>query len=182
MTCPDCLPASGRSRRFAMSRSPLVYDGLARDLLIALKFQGKYRLAEPISQLMVAYMEEMRPFPKIDILVPVPVHHERLQKRGYNQAELLARGIVRASRVPLVDLLDRVRMSETQSLTDLAKRRENVRGCFAVRHPGDAAGKVILLVDDIYTTGATLDECAGELLRCGARAVIGFSAAVVVPG
>lgn len=180
-SCPDCYPTSGRGQRFLMARSPLVYEGLARDLLLALKFQGKYGLAEPLGQVMAAYVQEFRPFPRVDVVVPVPIHYERLQKRGYNQAQILASHVSRAARVPLADVMGRVRMSETQSLVDFAHRRENIRGCFAVRHPGEIRGKAVLLVDDIYTTGSTLDECSGELLRCGARSVVGFSAAVVVP-
>lgn len=109
-----------------------------------------------------------------DLLVPVPLHRWRLLKRRYNQAALLARGIGQISGITMLpDALIRRRATRPQEGLSRAGRRRNVRAAFALRphYRGRVAGKVVVLVDDVLTTGATLDECARVLLAAGAAEV-----------
>jgi ComF family protein len=193
--CPDCLngfaladgtfhPVLQRGdnndiRYLTSVRSVMAYTGFARDLIRAMKFQGKSELAEPLGQLMAQYYREVKPFPRFQAIVPVPLHVDRLRERGFNQAELLARHVATASGVPVTNVLQRQTQSAPQSLQKGYQRRAHVRGSFICGLPGEVSGKNVLLIDDIYTTGSTLDECAKELLRCGVRQVYGLTLAVV---
>lgn len=179
--CPGCANETGWRRKFSMNRSLMLYEGLARDLMLGLKFMGRYQLAEPLSQLMAAYVMEVSPFPRFNQIVPVPLHPDKLVVRGYNQTELLARGISERLGVCMSTCLARTQASQTQSLVGARERRANIKGCFAVTKPGDVVGKIVLLVDDIFTTGATLDECSAKLIEAGARVVLGFTVALVLP-
>jgi ComF family protein len=104
-----------------------------------------------------------------EVLVPVPLHTRRLKERGFNQAVLLAQAFPEK---PLArETLVRVRHTPPQTGLNPKERRENVRKAFAVPRPEEVKGKTILLVDDVYTTGATVRECAKVLLKAGAREV-----------
>jgi ComF family protein len=103
-----------------------------------------------------------------DAVVPVPLHRSRLRRRGFNQAELLARGVAAGLNAPFSDTLRAVRKTRDQVELSAADRRANVAGAFAVRER--ARGR-ILLVDDVFTTGATTSECAESLLAGGAQEV-----------
>ena len=105
---------------------------------------------------------------RFDAVVPVPLHRSRLRRRGFNQAELLARGVAAGMNAPVSDTLRVVRKTRDQVELSAAGRRSNVEGAYAVR--GGARGK-ILLVDDVFTTGATASSCAETLLEAGADEV-----------
>lgn len=116
-----------------------------------------------------------------DGLVPVPLHRVRERERGYNQARRIAEGLSEASGVPVLDgLIARARETRTQTELPAERRRENVSGAFAERpqnRPGAARGLSLLVVDDVVTTGATLNACARALRGAGAAAVSGFALA-----
>lgn len=120
---------------------------------------------------------------RAQLIAPVPLHPRRLASRRYNQAGLLAQALAAQAPVPLaIDLLRRTRATPSQGHMGARQRRENVRGAFAV-HPRAAArlrGVRVLLVDDVMTTGATLDACAAALIRAGAAAVDAVAVARVV--
>ena len=109
-------------------------------------------------------------------LIPVPVHPVRLRERGYNQAELLARHLSRASRLPLQNPLLRTRATTRQHRLDRAGRLRNLRGAFEVK-PGTRAPPLAILVDDILTTSATLEACAAVLRAAGSQHVVGLAIA-----
>ena len=118
-----------------------------------------------------------------DAIVPVPLHPARRRERGYNQSELIARsvgGILRTRHVP--GLLVRVRQTQTQTFFDADGRKRNVMGAFSIGKipPSEVAGKKILLVDDVITTGATIRECAVTLKTNGASEVYATSAAITI--
>jgi len=150
-------------------RSAVYFEGVLREAIHRLKYCGRTVLADPLGDLMVAcWMQHPMP---ADVVVPVPLHTARLRERGYNQAALLAREMAR--RVGLVveeQTLVRWRVTAPQVELDARQRKENVRDAF--RCSGDAlAGKQVLLIDDVYTTGATLEACAVALYEGGARGV-----------
>ncbi len=105
-----------------------------------------------------------------DAIVPVPLHVARLRWRGFNQAALLARPLARRCRLPMETLaLRRIRPTTPQVGLGQVERRRNIAGAFAIRRRSSIVGRRILLIDDVYTTGATVEECARVLLEGGAR-------------
>ena len=150
-------------------RSVVYSEGVLREAIHRFKYRGLTALAEPLGGLMAAYWVQ-HPMPT-DVVVPVPLHAARLRERGYNQAALLACEMAR--RVGLAvdgQTLNRQRATAPQVELDASQRRENVRDAF--RCSGNAlSGKQVLLVDDVCTTGSTLEACALALYEGGAHAV-----------
>jgi ComF family protein len=144
------------------------YGGPAGGLVRNLKYRGVSRLAEPMGRQMVRALEGLQPA-HIDCVTPVPMHVRRVRKRGVNQALLLAREVADGLQLPLEEALVRTRNTLQQARLDDAKRLHNLDGAFAVA--GNVAGKRVLLVDDVCTTGATANACAEALLQGGAEAV-----------
>lgn len=175
--CGACLATR---RHFAMARAAGVYEHILVALIQRFKYHGALQLAVPLGQLLFDAFSHHWRQREVDLVVPVPLHARRHRRRGFNQAYLLVRHWPRlaaavAPTPPLFEVDPRllVRRRRTASQTGLGRRqrRQNVRDSFAV-----AAGKAlerrrILLVDDVYTTGATVDECARTLLRAGAGRV-----------
>lgn len=152
-----------------------------REALHAFKFRGRRALATPLADLLVEVMEGRLPGGLPDLLVPVPLHPRRKRERGFNQALLLARRVGRGWRVPVRDdVLVRAVATPSQTELDAMARRVNVRDAFRLRRPDLIAGRHVLLVDDILTTGATLSECARCLREGGARVVGVLTVARVV--
>ena len=161
-----------RRPRFAYARAAARYGGLVRDAIHAFKFGGRRGLAEPLGDLLAGLGLSALPGAAPDSLVPVPLHHRRERERGYNQALLVARRLERAWGVPVVtDALVRLTATAPQTHLDAPARRRNVRKAFAVRRPEAIAGRHVVLVDDVLTTGATVGECARVLTRAGASIV-----------
>ena len=151
------------------------YGGPASGMVRSLKYGGAWKLAEPMGRHMVRALEIIRPVPA-DCVAPVPMHRKRLGERGFNHAALLAKVVAGALSLPLMDALERVRDTPQQARLDDEKRRENMLGAFAVK--ADVAGRRVLLVDDVLTTGATANACAQALRDSGAAGVIGAFFAV----
>ncbi len=165
-SCSHC--ARHRSAVLAQ-RAAFAYDGVAREAVIALKFQGVSALAQPMARQMARTLADWAP--PVDVVVPVPLGWLRSRTRGYNQAALLASEVCRSSGFRLeTRALRRVRQTPPQSQQpDEDARLANVRTAFALG-PRPVAGSV-LLIDDVATTGATLDACARVLLDGGAESV-----------
>ena len=150
-------------------RAAVAYGDIARS--VALKF--KYGRKTHLGALMAGHMARLMPA-GIDLIVPVPLHRWRLWSRGFNQAALVAAALGKSSGVPVdVALLRRVRPTRPLRGMGRAARARMVRGAFAVVPGGKAklAGKALLLVDDIYTSGATTDACTRCLMKAGAKSV-----------
>ncbi len=169
-TCESCLY---RRPAFTGARSAFVYDGPARDAVIALKFEG---LAAIVKMMAVPMAERLVEWdPNVSTIVPVPLAPSRKRSRGYNQSELLAREIGRLTNLPVVaSALVRRRATPPQVRQfDWEARRDNVAGAFAAG-PGRVDSGV-LLIDDVITTGATLDACARVLLSAGGGPVFALA-------
>ena len=150
--------------------APLWYEDLAREGLLRFKFQGASAAAEPLGGLLAQCAAEHFSG-EFDTVTWVPVSKKRLRKRGYDQAELLARAACRLWDTEPVRLLNKTADNPAQSgISDAAARRANVLGVYETC--GDPAGKRVLLIDDICTTGATLSECARVLKDAGAESVV----------
>jgi ComF family protein len=154
---------------YGTARAICQFSGPIRKAIHAFKYENKTYLAKTL----IGLMEKNHPALDIrayDLLVPVPLHKNRLRQRGYNQSLLLARELHRWYATPVNDrMVRRVRDCAAQIELVGAKRLENVKGVFSLGD--DPTGKTILLVDDVLTTGATVSECAKVLLRGGARVV-----------
>ncbi|MDF1579365.1 MAG: ComF family protein [Desulfuromonadales bacterium] len=153
-----------------------IYTHLLRDVIHRFKYQEDISLARPLGRLLLSTAGEDIDTFRPEVIVPVPLHPARIRQRCYNQALLVARELARNSRCPVPwQALRRIRPTLSQQGLPAATRRKNVRGAFAAdgQH---VDGKRVLLVDDVMTTGATLNECARTLRRAGAQQV---AAAVV---
>lgn len=176
-----CAACRARTRRpFRRVYGAALYEGPVGDAIKLLKFRDRQRLAKPLGDLMRAFaVREIDP-DDYDCLVPVPLHKVRERARGFNQSRLLAHHILPLfPKARLDESLRRIRPTRVQSKArNRHERRANVVGAFAVE--GDRlAGKTVLLVDDVVTTGVTTAECAAALKRAGVATVDVFAAALV---
>ena len=167
--CGRCLDRPGA---FARARAVGIYDGSLRAAIHALKFKGQTRLADPLSQLLLAGYRRYWQDGEIDVIAPVPLHRKRFRQRGFNQAYLLMHswGLSGGTKV-VRDLLVRIRATAPQTGLDRRQRRINIKRAFAVNRRGASTGQRVLLIDDVLTTGATIEACAAVLLQDGARRV-----------
>ena len=172
--CPRCR----RAFRFVdRGRAIGAYDGALRGIIHAFKYEGRRSLACPLGALMRRRGADV--LEGAACAVPVPLHHTRRRHRGFNQAADLARHIG----MPAVAALRRVRATQSQIGLPAARRHRNVRDAFAVtRHAAALAGSIVVLIDDVSTTGATLEACARALKESGVGEVRALTAARVVAG
>lgn len=137
-----------------------------RKLLHHLKYNGKKDVGYILGKEFGLELKKAETYKNIDVIVPVPLHPKRYKKRGYNQAEEIAKGLKESMGIPLsTKNLIRSEYTETQTRKNRAERVENVSKAFRLENPIDFKGKHILIVDDIVTTGATLEECATTVLE-----------------
>ena len=175
--CGDCIASP---KKFRVARAPLVYEQTLTGVIHCLKYKGKTQLAEPLAELLRTAFQRFWDQGSIDIVIPVPLHLKRLRERGFNQAYLLVRKWKTAAgqnNAGLADLrierdvLVRTVSTAPQSVLGRAERAANIKNAFTVKYPDKIWDKRILLIDDVYTTGATVDECARILLQSGAANV-----------
>ncbi|MFO7865993.1 MAG: ComF family protein [Candidatus Aminicenantes bacterium] len=168
--CRDCLE---EAPSFSCHRSCGPYSGKLRDVILLFKYR-KYRvLGRPLAefiQLNLCGRREL--WGGIDLVVPVPLHKKRQRERGFNQSLVLARHLASWLNYPLASkILSRPVFRPPQTALRAGERRRSVRGVFSVKNPAKLTRKTVLLVDDVCTTGATLEECSRVLLQSGAREV-----------
>ena len=144
------------------------YEGTLRKLVHLFKYSNVETLSNPLGRMMVSALPRDIRF---DLVTAMPLHWTRRWKRGFNQAEALARVAADSLRIPLVSVLKRTRATPQQANLTNAQRRLNVRGAFEVRDKARIANQHVLLVDDVFTTGATAGACAAVLKRAGAKRV-----------
>jgi ComF family protein len=148
-----------------------------RELIHLLKYEQVRPAANVLGRMLAEAIEDLRPwFAGKPVVVPVPLHARKLRQRGFNQAELIARAATKLMPVECrltlcPEVLQRCRETQSQIGLSRHQRRENMRGAFAVVKAEPIAGREILLVDDVFTTGTTVSECARMLRRAGASKV-----------
>ncbi len=174
--CGDCLMEPPPYRKLhAVAR----YEGILHDLLVQFKFQGKERLIKPLGQKLRLYLGQTQI--ECDLVLPVPLHPSRLRERGFNQSLLLAQVVASELQVPLERrLLFKTKATAPQTSLKGDDRRKNLRNVFDVRDKDRIQGKRILMIDDVFTTGATMKEVAQILKKAGASQVEGLVLARVV--
>lgn len=171
--CPNCREKTWHFDRLIV---PWPFGGEVQDLLHGLKYEGKTYVAPVLAEAIAERIRQVG-YDKNSVVVPVPLHAARLRERGYNQSRLLAAGIARTLGLTTRLALRRVRPTETQTELGLEERVRNVDGAFRVRKNHWVAGQPILLVDDVCTTGSTVNACASVLLAAGAAGVTVVAAA-----
>lgn len=174
--CGQCLV---KRPRVDVCRSAFVYDDASRSVVLAFKHGGRTE-ALPMfgAQMMRA---GRRVLADADMLMPVPLHRSRLIQRRYNQAAILAAQLSKQSGVAIdAQSLRRIKATASQGGQSFAGRRRNMKGAFAVHDPTQVKGRNLVLIDDVYTTGATLNACAHVLKKAGAAKVSAITLARVV--
>ncbi len=170
-SCPFCLETPLEINSL---RAVAFFDGVMRKAIHSFKYQRRPELAAQFGSMLSDYLTAQRL--TVDLVIPVPLHSERERRRGYNQALLLARETALQQKLALwYNVLDRTRDTPPQVGLDARARRENVRDAFVAQD--QVAGARVLLIDDVCTTGATMNSCAIALKRRGATAVQGLALA-----
>jgi competence protein ComFC len=176
-----CTHCAARHPAYTRARALGAYDGVLRQAIHQFKYRDRPQLAVPLGGLLADYAQthavELNGL-RFDALLPVPMHAARKRQRGYNQSERLAHVLSTELSLPLVtDALIRPQPSRPQVGLTGEARRTNLRGAFTVKHAEAVAGKTLLLIDDVATSGSSLHECALALKSAGANAVYALTLA-----
>jgi len=176
--CGECIKSP---KKFRMARAVGVYEGTLMKTIQRLKYKGKIQLARPLGMLLFfAFIKYWNNKNRIDLIVPVPLHIKRFRKRGFNQAYLLIREWFSYADAFNAELpyskieknaIIKNKQTEPQTGLDRKQRRTNIKNAFSIGNASKITGKRTLLIDDVYTTGATADECAKLLINEGAKSV-----------
>jgi ComF family protein len=182
---PRCAECRGKRRPFALARSAAYYTGPLAEAIQRFKYDCQMVLWRPLGELMMEAVaggaaSGIEP-ENVDVVCAVPLHRSRLRERGFNQSELLAEVVAEHLGRPLRPLLERTRPTLPQVDLPAASRGANVQGAFAADLHEVIGGQRVLLVDDLFTTGATMSECARTLARAGAQEVRVFTLARPLP-
>ncbi len=176
--CGECLESAFH---FDSARSAVLHLGIVRDRIHQLKFGGRLEWTTPLAELLLKVYHGWDAAAP-DLVLPVPLHTRRLRQRGFNQSGLLARELAQNLGLPVsLDSLARKQWTEPQTRLNRHQRLKNVRGAFEVRRPELVRGRRVLLVDDVFTTGETLNECARTLKKKGAAGVYALTVTRALP-
>lgn len=176
----DCRECSGRRFHFAEARALGLYQGSLREAVHQFKYNHVRAMGTALARLMVSQVEDS--FFVVDFVSFVPSTRLKGVFRGYNQAEVLARGVATVANKPCRAVLKKTRSAQDQNTLKAGERRRNVDGAFSVMPGAQLEKRVVLLVDDVFTTGSTLDECSRVLRVAGAAQVKVLTAARSLPG
>ena len=175
--CGDCIT---QPKKFRMARAGMACDQQLMAVIHRFKYAGKTQLARPLGGLMLSAFMRQWEGEKVDLVLPVPLHPQKFRSRGFNQSYLLIHSWkaidsamhIALSDIPIhTDVLIRSKATVPQTGLGRRQRLKNIKGVFSVRFPEKVYGKNLLVVDDVYTTGATVNECARILLKFGAERV-----------
>ena len=169
--CGDCrILVPDFDRVFSVAR----YDGILREAIRQFKFYQKTGLGKHFVQLLISYMPDNIEWTSYQTILPVPLHKKRKRERGYNQASILARHLARHYRLNFIqNNLIRIKHTEAQwPIKERGQRQANVKNAFHLRFPFQVQDQHLILIDDVFTTGATVNECAKTLKKAGAKSVL----------
>ncbi|WP_202711335.1 ComF family protein [Sporosalibacterium faouarense] len=171
--CSDCIK---HPHYFERAISALEYEGLIKEAIYKYKYGKKPYMYKAFGALMVQALKNIKvDIREFDYIVSVPLHKTKINKRGFNQAELLGKYISDKYNIPLIsNNLIRIKKTPTQNKLNRLERLKNIKGAFKVINKEVFINKKILLIDDIFTTGSTCDQCSRELLNSGAKSIFVF--------
>jgi competence protein ComFC len=174
-TCANC---AHRTIYFDAAVAAYRGRGIVRQIIHEFKYGRQIHLRHLVARWLHAALDDERLCGRrFDVIVPVPLHPARQRERGFNQASLLAEMLSAQTSIPAKPVLERIRYTTTQTALDRSERMENLHNAFRLRKNADVRGLHVLLVDDVLTTGSTLNECARLLKRAGALSVHAATAA-----
>jgi ComF family protein len=176
--CEDCLR---KTPFFDMVRAPYLYEGGIMEAIHQFKYGGRTYLVDSLGSLLASFVKEWMGMTPECLTIPVPLHPKRLRERGFNQSLLLARHVAYLLGTELDFLtLRRIRYTQPQTGLRSEERKRNIRKAFEITNREAVKGRNVLLVDDVTTTGSTLNECTRVLKRAGAERVFGIVLASTV--
>lgn len=195
--CSDCLSKIQRStpvrlkrefdRKFAGKNiisefySPFVFekDKELQHAIHALKYDKKFPVGIFLGKVLAREIKKHSSNWQFDLVIPIPLHQLKKAERGYNQSFYIAKGVSKELNVKVSDrVVKRVKYTESQTTMNLNEREENISGAFKLKKNNNVRGKIILLIDDVITTGATISECGRILLEAGANKIYAASIAI----
>ncbi|MEN6360924.1 MAG: ComF family protein [Smithella sp.] len=166
---------------FTSARAAVAYDGVILDAIHQFKYGRNITTGAALARLLSDFDFEDLEWGIFNAIVPVPLHIKRLRERGFNQSLILARALGKKHGVPIdFSLLKRSKLTLTQTGLDKNERGKNISGAFIASLPEKIQGRNLILVDDVYTTGATINECAKTLFQAGAKRVAAVTLARVL--
>ena len=173
--CEKCL----RKRPYYDElRAPYLYEEKIMEAVQLIKYSGKSYIVKSLGPLLGAFAKDWINVTKDMIIMPVPLHKKKLKQRGFNQSVLLVKAISPVLEIEMdFFTLIRIRYTGSQAGLSLEQRRKNVKGAFEVRAENNIKGKSVILVDDVATTGNTMNECARILKKAGSKKVLGLTLA-----
>jgi len=168
-----CLDCKIKKYSFEFSRSAGIYDRVLKKCIHLFKYYGEKKLAKPLGKLMVDYLLKNNEFEnKLDLIIPVPLHKNDLKERGFNQSVLLGKVIGDYFSIPVGEtVLIKKKLTPFQVNLSKKEREKNILNAFLVEKPEEIKGKNILILDDVFTTGTTVEECAKELMKARAKSI-----------
>lgn len=184
--CPQCgrneddCTCGGKRHHFERCVMPFYYEGVAKKAIGTLKNQGYDTVVKGLSLEMAEIIRREYGGIPFDLVTPVPLHTRKLRERGFNQSALLAKTLAKITDISYVDGLYKLYDTPAQKELPLEGRKANLLGAFHVDEQCDVSGRTVLLVDDLLTTGSTLDECAKMLKIAGAKQVYAITAAAAL--
>lgn len=161
---------------FDFCRSAMDYRAPMPDLIHALKYRGMATLGTYLGTKMADYAKDYSAFYEYSLVVPVPLHPVRKRERGYNQSAIIAQKLARDLGKSYLDCVQRKRYTRSQTTLERKARLSNLSGAFRVKDKSAVKGKCVILVDDVFTTGSTLNEVSRALYEAGADKVAGYTA------
>ena len=177
MLCVECLT---HKDSFRLCRAAIEYDEFSKKLLLDFKFADHIENKKLFAKWLLLAGKDIFAA-GADVIIPVPLHYTRLLKRKYNQSAILAKELSVLTEIPAeYNVLKKIRRTLPQTKCNSAERKRNVKGAFGVSSSEKIKGKRVILIDDIYTTGSTMKECAKVLLKAGAKSVDALTVAKVV--
>ena len=182
--CDICHNCRGRHFYFASHRAAFIYEETLRDLMHHIKFRSQRQLAQGLGELfaeVAAEWDHLVKVKKAAYIVPIPLHPSKKRMRGFNQAEVMARPLSKALNIPIAaDMLKRVRKTAPQSGLSAASREQNLEEAFRYNKKYGDSPACILLLDDIYTSGATMNACAKTLMENNTQEIHAISLSIAV--
>ena len=163
-----CDHCADKKWHFKWARSGYRTEGQVRDAIIGFKYRDQYYQEARLVRWLTETFDDHARLSEWDALVPVPLYHRRRRERGFNQACEMARGLAAKRKIPVLDCLYRYRETISQTKLERAARWENMSGAFQMKRGFDVRGRNLLVIDDVFTTGATVNACAQVLAKAGA--------------
>lgn len=177
MTCNECRK---KELSFVKNYAVYPYDEIISTIIKNFKYGNHPQYSKGLGYLMANYYKDNF-FEKIDFIIPVPMHKKKQKERGFNQADLLAKELSKLVNVDYIeDLIIRTKNTKAQNSLNASERKNNMENAFKLNEKYLVNGKIFLIVDDIYTTGSTIDACSKILLSNGSKSVFGFTLSIAL--